>query len=128
MLYRTIRYTGKWFNEGAVGQEGALNDRLKSHWSHFSLRIISNTVFLVWVYSDDLILWLDTMTLILYAAYIFAFFSRNISIFTSTIGIPTQPINYGPWIMDYIVPKAFSRLLGSVWNFRLRNQGEKNRP
>ena len=51
MLNRTIRYTCKWLKDGAVGQEGAINDRLKSHLSHYSLRIISNTVFLVWFYS-----------------------------------------------------------------------------
>ena len=35
MLYRTIRYTGKWFNEGGVGQEGALKLRvLMTDWSH----------------------------------------------------------------------------------------------
>ena len=34
------------------GHEGALNDnRVKSHLSHFWLGIISNTVFLIWVYS-----------------------------------------------------------------------------
>ena len=42
MLHRQMIY----------GHEGVLNDnRVKSHLSHFWLGIISNTVFLVWVYS-----------------------------------------------------------------------------
>ena len=40
LLYRTIRYTGKWI----------INDN-RFHLSHFSLGIISNTAFSDWVYS-----------------------------------------------------------------------------
>ena len=106
MLYRTIRYTGKWFNEGGVGQEGALKLRvLMTDWSHI-YHIFHFASFYFCIFGFSLLLMILRHT-------VFRIFSRNISILTSTIGLPTWPMDYGPWIMDHIVPNAFSRLLDS---------------
>ena len=142
MLYRTIRYTGKWFKEGGVGQEGALKLRvLMTDWSHiyhifhfasfyfcifgFSLLLMILRHTVCRIYFRIFLLLFYYFAFYYFAFYYFAFFyyyvafyyfrifSRNISILTSTIGLPTWPMDYGPWIMDHIVPNAFSRLLDS---------------
>ena len=79
MLYRTIRYTGEWFKEDGLGQEGALKLRvLMTDWSH----IFHFASFYFCIFGFSLLLMILRHT-------VFRIFSRNISIFTSTIGLPT---------------------------------------